>query len=231
MKTLFLTIVAPVLLVTLGFGQTPAPTSTDQADIKGCLGGSDGNYTVAEDGTTQTFKVTSSTVDLKPHIGHDIDVTGQKTMATGSAPADNSVAITAVNVISEQCTSATASAAPAASASSPVVADSTPAAPTSAPVVADTTPTATSTTSVAVDPAPAAASTPVAPDPTPVAVASAPVAADPTPPAAATAPAQAVIAQNDSTQLPNTATPLPLVGLLGLSMLGLGLWSWKSRIS
>jgi hypothetical protein len=229
MKTLFLTIVAPVLLVTLGFGQTPAPTSTDQADIKGCLGGSDGNYTVAEDGTTQTFKVTSSTVDLKPHVGHDIDVTGQKTMASGSAPADNSVAVTAVSMISEQCTPATTSVAPASSA--PVVADSTPAAPTSAPAVADTTPAATTTTTpVAVDPAPAAAaSTPVAADPAPVAVASTPAVADPTPTAAASAPAQTVTAPDDSNQLPNTATSLPLVGLLGLGMLGLGLWTRKSR--
>jgi hypothetical protein len=228
MKTLFLTIVAPVLLVTLGFGQAPAPTTTDQASINGCLAGSEGNYTVAEDGTTQTFKVTSSTVDLKPHVGHDIAVTGQKTMAAGSAPADSSVTITAVSMISEQCTPATTSAAPAASA--PVVADSTPAAPTSAPVVADT-PAATTTTAVAVDPTLAATSTPVAADPAPVAVASTPVAADPTPSAAASAPAQAVTAPDDSKQLPNTATSLPLVGLLGLGMLGLGLWGQKSRTS
>jgi hypothetical protein len=228
MKTLFLTIVASVLLVTLGFGQTPAPTTTDQASIKGCLAGSEGNYTVAEDGTTQTFKVTTSTVDLKSHVGHDIAVTGQKTMATGSAPADNSVAVTAVDMISEQCTPATTSAAPAASA--PVVADSTPAAPTSAPVVADATPAATTTTPVAVDPTPAAAaSTPVAADPAPVAVASTPAVADPTPTAAANAPAQIASASDDSRQLPNTATSLPLVGLVGLGMLGLGLWTRKSR--
>jgi hypothetical protein len=228
MKTLFLTITAPVLLVTLGFGQTPAPATTEQASIKGCLGGSEGSYTVAEDGTTETFKVASSTVDLKPHVGHDIAVTGQRTMATGSAPADNSVAITAVDMISGQCTPATTSAAPAASA--PAVADSTPAAPTSAPVVADTTPAAT-TTPVAVDPAPAAASTPVAADPAPVAVASTPAVADPTPIVAASTPAQTDTTPDDSKQLPTSATSLPLVGLLGLGMLGLGLWSRKSRTS
>jgi hypothetical protein len=227
MKTLFLTIVAPVLLVTLGFGQTPAPTSTDQARIKGCLGGSDGNYTVAEDGTTQTFIVASSTVDLKPHVGHDIEVTGQKA-ATDSGPSDNSVAITAVNMISEQCAPATTSASPA-PASAPPVADATPAATTSAPVIADSTPVATTATPAADDAAPVAAvSTPVAADPAPVAVVSTAAAADPTPTVAASAPAQTLSEPDDSKQLPNTATSLPLVALLGLGLLGLGLWSRKS---
>ena len=51
MKRVFLLMVVSALLVTLGFAQTPdAGSNTDQANIKGCLGGSDGNYTVAEDG-------------------------------------------------------------------------------------------------------------------------------------------------------------------------------------
>ena len=46
MKNMFLLIVVPVLPVTLGFGQAPTLSSnTDEASIKGCLGGSDGNYT------------------------------------------------------------------------------------------------------------------------------------------------------------------------------------------
>ena len=50
MKRVFLLIVVPALLVALGFAQSPAASSnTDQIDVKGCLGGSDGNYTVAED--------------------------------------------------------------------------------------------------------------------------------------------------------------------------------------
>src|ERR1017187_2322842 len=47
MKRAFLLIVVPALLVALGFSQTPAPSvNTDQTNIKGCLGGSDGNYTL-----------------------------------------------------------------------------------------------------------------------------------------------------------------------------------------
>src|ERR1035441_3485095 len=71
MKRAFLLIVVPALLVALGFSQTPAPSvNTDQTNIKGCLGGSDGNYTVAEDNTGHTFKITTSGVDLKRSEEH-----------------------------------------------------------------------------------------------------------------------------------------------------------------
>ncbi len=129
MKNVFLMITVPVLLVTLGFAQTPAP-------IMGCLGGSDGNYTVAEDGTTQIYKITSSTVDLKPHVGHDIAVTGQKTTATSSGPSDNSFAVTGVNMISDHCATPTAS-------TSTVVDTTTTTAAASTPAAADPTPTQT----------------------------------------------------------------------------------------
>jgi len=62
MKKVFLLMVVSGLLVTLGFAQTPADNSAAQANIKGCLGGSDGNYTVAEDGTHQIFNITTSSV-------------------------------------------------------------------------------------------------------------------------------------------------------------------------
>ncbi len=212
MKNIFLLIVAPVLLVTLGFGQTPAPSSnTDQASIKGCLSGSDGNYTVAEDGTTQTYKIASSTVDLKPHVGHDIEVTGEKTTATSSGLSDNSVAVTGVNMISDHCATPTAS--------TTTGVDTTNAAAASTPAVVDTTTTTTTT-----------ASTPVVADPAPVATASTPVAADPTPPQTASAPMTKTASAPDNTeQLPNTATSLPLLGLLGLGLVGLGLLSRRSR--
>src|SRR5450631_243027 len=169
MKSIFLLIVVPVLLVTFGFGQTAAPSSnTDQASIKGCLGGSDGNYTVAEEGTTQTFKITSSAVDLKPHVGHDVEVIGQKTnAATGSGSSDNSVVVTGLNMISEHCASAIAS----------------------APAMADRTPTET---------------------------ASAPMTAS-------------ARAPESNEHLPDTATPLPLLGLLSLGLLATGLLTRRSR--
>src|SRR5579863_8847992 len=183
MKNIFLLIVVPLLLVTLGFGQTPTPGSnTDQASIKGCRGETEGNYTLAEDGTTQIFKINTSSVDLKPHLGHDVELIGQKAnVTTSSGSSDNSVAVTAVNMISDHCATATAS----------------------TPAVADPAPTAT-------------ASTPVAADPTPAATASAPMTAS------ASAP-------KSDERLPDTATPLPLLGLVGLGLLATGLLSRRSR--
>jgi len=225
MKNIFLLIVVPLLLVTLGFGQTPTPGSnTDQASIKGCLGETEGNYTLAEDGTTQIFKINTSSVDLKPHLGHDVELIGQKAnVTTSSGSSDNSVAVTAVNMISDHCATATAS--------TPAVADPAPTATASTPAVVDPTPTATASTPVAADPTPATtASTPAVVDPTPAATASTPVAADPTPAATASAPMTAsASAPKSDERLPDTATPLPLLGLVGLGLLATGLLSRRSR--
>jgi hypothetical protein len=77
--------VVSALLVTLGLAQTPgAGRNTDPANVKGCLSGSDGNYPVVEDGPHQTFKITTSSVDLKPHLGHDVRLIGHKAGATAS---------------------------------------------------------------------------------------------------------------------------------------------------
>lgn len=209
MKNLFLPIVIAVLLVTLGVGQTPAPSqSADPASVNGCLSGSEGNYTLAEDGTTQTFRIASSAVDLKPHVGHDIAITGAKTTATSSGSSDNSIAVTAVSMISEQCVQPTAAASPA-TASTPAVAETVPNTTTSTPVVVEPTPAATASTPSTTEPAPVAAATP-------------PVVADPTPAAAASTPVATTSAPDDDKQLPNTATSLPMFGLLGLGLLGLG---------
>src|SRR5580704_12488582 len=234
MKNMFLLIVAPLLLVPLGFGQAPSPSgNTDQGSIKGCLGGSHGNYTLAEDGTTQTFKVTSSTVDLSAHVGHDVEVIGQKANAdTSSGASDNSVVVTGVNMISNQCATTSAAAAgtpiaadptPTATAASPAVTASTPVATASTPAASEQISTATADSPAVTDSTPTAtASSPAATDQTPAATASTPAAADPTPTATASA-------TENNDQLPATATPLPLLGLLGLGLLATGLLSWKSQ--
>ena len=206
MKNMFLLIVAPLLLVPLGFGQAPSPSgNTDQGSIKGCLGGSHGNYTLAEDGTTQTFKVTGSTVDLSAHVGHDVEVIGQKANAdTSSGASDNSVVVTGVNMISNQCATTSAAAA-----GTPIAADPTPTATAASPAVTASTPVAT-------------ASTPAASDQISTATADSPAVTDSTPTATASA-------TENNDQLPATATPLPLLGLLGLGLLATGLLSWKSQ--
>ena len=182
MKRVFLLIVIPALLVALGFAQTPAASSnTDQVNIKGCLGGSDGNYTVAEDNTGKIFKITTSSADLKPHLGHDVNLTGQK-----AGDAENSLAVTQLNMISEHCAAAAAApavAAPAATAPAPTVSApsetvTAPAVAAAAPAVAAPAPTV-STPAETVSVPPAAAAPVVAPEATvsiPVETASAPAA-------------------------------------------------------
>jgi hypothetical protein len=115
MKKVFLLMVVSALLVTLGFAQTPdAHSNTDQATVNGCLGGSNGNYTVAEDGTRQILKITSSGVDLTPHLGHAVKLTGHKASgAVSSGASENSFAVTELTMISEPCAVAVASAAAA----------------------------------------------------------------------------------------------------------------------
>ena len=174
MKKVLLLIVFSTLLVALGFAQIPAANSnTDQTNIKGCLGGSDGNYTIAEDNTGQIFKITTSSVDLKPQLGHDVKLAGHKANgAVSSGTADNSFAVTELNMISEQCAavgSTPAAAAPAATVTTP---DATTHAAAAAPAATVSTPDATT-------PAPAAA--PAATASAPDATAAAPAATVSTP--------------------------------------------------
>ena len=186
MKKVLLLIVFSTLLVALGFAQIPAANSnTDQTNIKGCLGGSDGNYTIAEDNTGQIFKITTSSVDLKPQLGHDVRLAGHKANgAVSSGTADNGFAVTELKMISEQCAavgSTPAAAAPSATVSTP---DATTPAPASAPAPAAT---ASAPDAAAVAPAAtvstpdAAAATPAATVSTPDATAAAPAATVSTP--------------------------------------------------
>jgi hypothetical protein len=224
MKKALLLIVVPALLAALAFAQTPAAGSnTDQTNIKGCLGGADGNYTVAEDNTGHVFKISASSVDLKPHVGHDVTLIGQRASAAGSAADTNSFAVTEVNMISEHC--AAAAAAPAESAAAPAASSATPtgnagapsaaAAPAAAaPAATVSTPAETSAAPAPVTTEPVATVTPAETAVTPVTpVAPAPAAAEPaasmSAPAeiASTPPAASVHAKPASAGRRPSATP------------------------
>jgi hypothetical protein len=206
MKRACLLIVLPALLVALGFAQTPATSSnSDPTTIKGCLSGSDGNYTFVEDNTGHNFKITTSSVDLKPHLGHDMALTGQKASATAtSGAADSSFAVTSLNMISEHCAAAAAAPAasistpadnaiaPTAAAAAPAATIATPAEPVSTPADATASaPAVTTAPEIAVTP-PAAAAAPAATVPTPAETASAHDAAATPPPATVKPPAEIV---------------------------------------
>jgi len=195
MKKAFLFIVVPALLVALGFAQTPAASSnTDQTNIRGCLGGSDDHYTVAEDNTGQIFKITTSSVDLKLHLGHDVKLVGHKASgAVSSNTADNSLAVTELSMISEHC--AGAAAAPAATVSTSPDTVITPAAPTTGATAA----------------APVGAPSETAPTPpaTPAATAGAPNASVNTPAAETSAPAATVNTPAAETSAPAATVNTP----------------------
>ena len=156
MKRALLLIVAPILLATLAFAQTPASTTTDQTtSIKGCLGGSEGNYTVTQDNTGHIFKIATSGVDLKPHLGHDVTLITHKATGVGSS-AEDSVVVTDLSMISEHC--AEAAGGPVATVSTPSETAITP--PEAAAPAATVAETAVTPTEAAT--APAATASPVA---------------------------------------------------------------------
>jgi hypothetical protein len=70
MKRVLLVMVVSAMLVTLGLAQTADTSSnTDHpADVQGCLGGSEGNYTVVEGDTGQLFKITRSSIDQRHFV-------------------------------------------------------------------------------------------------------------------------------------------------------------------
>jgi hypothetical protein len=171
MKSAFLLMVVLALLAALGFAQVPAASSNsgnpDQVNIKGCLGGSDGNYTVAQDNTGKTFKITTSSADLKAYVGQDVNLTGSKASAS-----ESSIAVTGLSMISEHCIAAAA--APAASVGAPSETDTAAPAASGAPATAAPAPTVSA-------PAESASATPSAAVP-----AAAPASIVSLPPAAAT---------------------------------------------
>jgi hypothetical protein len=189
MIKVFLLMVVSGLLVTLGFAQSPdADSNVAEANVRGCLGGSDGNYTVAEDGTHQILKITISSVDLKSHLGHDVTLIGHKASgAASSGTADNSFAVTELSMISDHC--AAVAAAPAVSASPSPETVSPPAAAAAAPAA----PAATAS------PSPETVSPPAANAAAPGATVSPssdtviPASADTTPPAATASPSSETV--------------------------------------
>ena len=61
---------------------------------------------MVEDNTGHLFKITTSSVDLKPHLGHDVALIAHKASGVSPAAADSSFAVTELNMISEHCAAA-----------------------------------------------------------------------------------------------------------------------------
>jgi hypothetical protein len=92
--------------------QTPAPSSSGQTMIKGCLKRSDGGYTLT-DKSGNTYQLTGDTAKLSDHVGHEVQITGKSSSessptssagstATGAA-AQRALEVGSMKHISETC--------------------------------------------------------------------------------------------------------------------------------
>ena len=179
MLRLTLLIAVPFLLAAFAYSQTPAPNlKIDQINLKGCIGGVDPDYTIAEDQTGRVVKITPSGVDLKPHLGHDVKLVGHNASGSiTSAVADNSFIANTLTMISDHCAAASAL-------GTAVTPSNTPTLPTPAATVTTSTETVTTP---ATAPAVAVTVPAVVPPAVPavtVSTTSAPVTTPATPPAA-----------------------------------------------
>jgi hypothetical protein len=66
-----------------GTSQT-GTTASEQTTVKGCLQGSDGNYTLMADNGT-TYQLQGDTSKLSAHVGHEVQVSGSTISASGSS--------------------------------------------------------------------------------------------------------------------------------------------------
>jgi hypothetical protein len=66
-----------------GSSQTGSAASSSQTTVRGCLQGSDGNYTLTDKNGT-TYQLQGDTSKLSAHIGHEMQMTGSTTSASTS---------------------------------------------------------------------------------------------------------------------------------------------------
>ncbi len=98
--------------------KTPTGAGSETT-VQGCLGGSDGNYTLTDKNGT-SFRLTADTAKLSEHVGHEIKVTGTAssasaspsggtaggTMGQPSSASQQAIQVTSVKHIAKTCKSA-----------------------------------------------------------------------------------------------------------------------------
>jgi hypothetical protein len=221
-------LLAATMAVAQQSNPSSTPTSQDQSaistqsTIQGCLSGTESNYTVTDQKSGITYKLSGSNDPLKAHVGHLIQLTGSTSNDSGSTFKFDSV-----KMISSDCSASTTPSSTDASAVAPsttVPADQTPAATTTVPADQTAAPMAQPTTALPQSDQPAAA-----PAPAPIAPAPDMSAQTTTAPATTTetqaAPATTTTVSDSDNKLPQTASPLPLLGLLGFGSLLSGFWA------
>jgi hypothetical protein len=203
-------------------GQTTSPASAGQSSLTGCLKGSDSGWVLVAEGQSTPIKGDSST--LGPHNGHQVQV-------KGSQASDGSFTVTDVVMIADTCTRQQASAAGAGVALTNVSyagqASQNPPSDTANPP--QTAPSSTQSTAPQSTTPPAS----TAPDTTtPQSTGTTPQST--TPPTTGTTPSTSTdqnpaASHGGHQKLPQSASPLPLLGLLGLGSLATGLFARRKK--
>jgi hypothetical protein len=244
-----------VLLLAMGIaaaqdtpsGEQPAPQeqeqalpqsdqTADQITIRGCLSGSDQNFTIS-DQSGRSYKLSGDFAMLSEHVGHEVELTGKfGEVAAGEQPAGEQAAATGdqklfefsnVKMISETCSTGGEARPESDTAAIQPESETTTAQPDASAAqtqpdmsAQQAAPSATADPNVTAQQPEVPAQEETAQQP------EAPVAPEDQPateqqPAQEQTEDQAVADE----QLPQTATPLPLLALLGFGALAAGLWS------
>lgn len=207
--------------------ETAPADTTDQTTLRGCLSGSGENFTFTDQAGI-SYRLGGNFAMLGEHVGHDVELTGKlgDTSAASDQPADQKLfEVANVKMVAETC-STTDTARPEGDAAmtqpETQVATEQPVAPAAADPnapVAATDPNAAVTPSapvqqpeVKVEPEVAVQAEPVTPAEEPV-----------TPDAVEQPVVEDTDEQEATEELPQTATFLPLLGLLGFGSLAAGL--------
>jgi hypothetical protein len=97
-KVLLMSVLLTASLAFAQYGQTQTPSTSNpsqsqsqsqmgtstgnQISVQGCLSGSDGNYTLT-DKSGNSYQLTAGNVDLKSHVGQQVQISGSATPAAG----------------------------------------------------------------------------------------------------------------------------------------------------
>lgn len=191
------------------------PTSSGQNSLTGCLKGSDGSWVLIAEG--QSTPVTGDSSTLSPHNGHQVQL-------KGTPASDGSFQVTDVVMIAESCPSQQSDASIGAAAAAGATAGTlkTVAQQTSSGAQSSTNPQSSTSGDQSTSPSQSTSSPQsTSPETSPQST---------TPSTTQSTPSSGTAAgQTAQTKLPQTASPLPLLGLLGFGSLVTGLVARRKK--
>jgi hypothetical protein len=94
-------------------GSSQTGAASGQTSVEGCLQGSNGNFTLA-DNSGNTYKLEGDTSKLTEHVGHEVQITGSTSAGssassgtmTGGSQGQQTLTVSDVKHISPTCKSA-----------------------------------------------------------------------------------------------------------------------------